>query len=142
MTETKAPDGYRLDPAPQTVVVKAGDTQSLRFYDEPLCSLTILKQDSVTKKPLKGAEFTVKYSDGRDIGKFSTGSDGTAIVPGMQPGSTIIVTEAKAPTGYILNETPKHIVVRSGEANTVSQRPVTWPVRRTGEGRPIIGKPL
>ena len=57
VAEEKAPDFYRKDPTPQTVVVNAGDTQTLRFYDDPLCTLTILKRDAVTKKPLKGAEF-------------------------------------------------------------------------------------
>ena len=36
VTEEKAPDNYRKDPTPQTVVVNAADTQTLRFYDDPL----------------------------------------------------------------------------------------------------------
>ncbi|MDE6590560.1 MAG: hypothetical protein K2K53_09515, partial [Oscillospiraceae bacterium] len=64
VTEDRAPDNYRADPTPQTVVVNAGDTQTLRFYDDPLCTLTILKRDAVTKKPLKGAEFIVRDSSG------------------------------------------------------------------------------
>ena len=124
VTEDKAPDNYRKDPTPQTVVVNAGDTQTVRFYDEPLCSLTILKRDSVTKKPLKGAEFTVTDSSGRVIGpsagKYVTGADGTVTVTGMQPNSTVVVRESKAPKGYILDETPKNIVVRSGEANSIT----------------------
>ena len=31
VTEDKAPDNYQIDPTPQTVVVNAGDTQTLRF---------------------------------------------------------------------------------------------------------------
>ena len=42
VSEELAPDNYRKDPTPQTVVVNAGDTQTLRFYDDPLCTLTIL----------------------------------------------------------------------------------------------------
>ena len=123
VTEVNAPDHYRADPTPQTVVVNAGDTQTLRFYDDPLCTLTILKRDAVTKKPLAGGEFWVRDSEGRAVGPnngvYVTGSDGTAIVTGLQPDATIVVSEVKAPTGYILDETPKHIVVRSGEANTL-----------------------
>lgn len=40
VSEVKAPDNYQADPTPQTVVVNAGDTQTLRFYDDPLCTLT------------------------------------------------------------------------------------------------------
>ena len=50
VVEEKAPDFYRKDPTPQTVVVNAGDTQTIRFYDDPLCTLTILKRDAVDRK--------------------------------------------------------------------------------------------
>ena len=121
VAEVKAPDNYQADPTPQTVVVNAGDTQTLRFYDDPLCTLTILKRDAVTKKPLKGAEFTVRDSEGRAIGpnngRYITGTDGTVTVSGLAPNATIVVSESKAPTGYIKDETPKNIVVRTGVAN-------------------------
>ena len=123
VSEEKAPDNYRKDPAPQTVVVNAGDTQTVRFYDDPLCTLTILKRDAVTKKPLKGAEFLVKDSSGHVIGPsnglYTTGTDGTVTVTRLAPNSTIVVSEQKAPVGYILDKTPKNIVVRSGVANSL-----------------------
>ncbi len=123
VSEEKAPDNYRKDPTPQTVVVNAGDTQTIRFYDDPLCTLTILKLDAVTKKPLKGAEFMVRYSDGHvvgpDNGIYTTGTDGTVTITGLAPNSTVVVSEKKAPKGYILDETPKSIVVRTGVANSL-----------------------
>ena len=104
-------------------MVNAGDTQTLRFYDDPLCTLTILKRDAVTKKPLQGAEFLVRDSSGRvvgpDNGLYTTGSDGTATVSGLAPNATIVVSEYKAPTGYVKDETPKNIVVRTGVANSL-----------------------
>ena len=124
VTEVTAPDNYRLDTTPQTVVVGAGDTQTLRFYDDPLCTLTISKRDANTKKPLAKAEFTVKYSDGAyigtDNGRFVTGTDGSVTVSGLKPDATVIVTETKAPNGYLVDETSKTIVVRSGAANSVT----------------------
>ena len=123
VTEDRAPDNYRADPTPQTVVVNAGDTQTLRFYDDPLCTLTILKRDAVTKKPLQGAEFLVTDSSGFVIGPnnglYTTGTDGTVTVTGLAPNSTVVVSEKRAPTGYVLDETPKNIVVRSGVANSL-----------------------
>ena len=84
VTEEKAPENYRKDPTPQTVVVNASDTQTLRFYDDPLCNLTILKRDAVTKKPLAGAAFTVRDSEGRAVGpnngNYLTGSDRKSVV--------------------------------------------------------------
>ena len=120
VSEVRSPDNYQGDSTPQTVVVNAGDTQTIRFYNDPLCTLTILKRDAVTKKPLKGAEFTVKDSDGRDIGKYVTGTDGTVTVSGLAPNSTVVVSESRAPTGYIKDETPKNIVVRSGVTNNLT----------------------
>ncbi|WP_300562137.1 SpaA isopeptide-forming pilin-related protein, partial [uncultured Oscillibacter sp.] len=121
VTEDKAPDFYEKDPTPQTVVVNAGDTQTLRFYDAPLCTLTILKRDAVTHKPLAGAQFLVQYSDGHvagpNNGLYTTGTDGTVTVSGLKPNATVVVSEQKAPKGYILDQTPKNIVVRSGVAN-------------------------
>ena len=123
VSEDMAPDNYRKDPTPQTVVVNVGDTQTIRFYDDPLCTLTILKRDAVTKKPLKGAEFLVTDSSGHVIGPnsglYTTGTDGTVTVTGLAPNSTIIVSEKRAPSGYVLDETPKNIVVRSGVANSL-----------------------
>ena len=123
VAEEKAPDNYRKDPTPQTVVVNAADTQTLRFYDDPLCTLTILKRDAVTKKPLAKAEFLVRDSEGRAVGpnngRYITGTDGTVTVTGLEPNATIVVSETKAPTGYILDETPKNIVVRTGVANSL-----------------------
>ena len=123
VTEDLAPDNYQLDPNPQTVVVYAGDTQVLRFYDDPLCTLTLIKRDAVTKKPLQGAEFLVKDSSGRVIGPnnglYITGSDGTVTVSGLTPNSTVVVSEQRAPSGYVLDQTPQNIVVRSGVANSL-----------------------
>ena len=121
VTEDKAPDFYQKDPTPQTVVVNAGDTQTLRFYDDPLCTLTILKRDAVTHKPLSGGQFLVQYSDGHAVGPnnglYTTGTDGTVTVSGLRPNATVMVSEQKAPKGYILDQTPKNIVVRSGVVN-------------------------
>nr|WP_325183390.1 SpaA isopeptide-forming pilin-related protein [uncultured Oscillibacter sp.] len=121
VAEDKAPDFYEKDPTPQTVVINAADTQTLRFYDDPLCTLTILKRDAVTHKPLAGGQFQVQYSDGHVVGPnnglYTTGTDGTVTVSGLKPNATVVVSEQKAPKGYILDSTPKNIVVRPGVAN-------------------------
>ena len=124
IAETKAPKNYKLAGSSKTVVVHAADTQKVTFTDEPLCTLTILKRDAVTKKGLAGAEFVVKYSDGTEVGsnngRYSTGRDGTVVVSGLTPDATVIVSENRAPTGYVKDETPKSIVVRSGVANSLT----------------------
>ena len=122
--EIRPPKGYALDGTPQTITVQAGENAPLTFYDKPLCNLTILKRDALTKKPLAKAEFIVKDSEGKPIGtdngRFVTGSDGTVTITALNPNATIIVSEDKAPIGYIKDETPKTIVVRSGVPNSLT----------------------
>ena len=122
--EIRAPEGFALDSTPQTVYIQAGEVHGLTFYDKPLCNLTILKRDAVTKKPLAKAEFIVKDSHGVPIGtnngRYVTGSNGTVTITGLTPNATVIVSEDKAPIGYIKDETPQTIVVKSGKPNSLT----------------------
>lgn len=141
VTETKAPDNYKPDGKPQTVVVGPADTQTLSFYNEPLAVLTILKRDATTLKPLAKAVFSVKYGNGQAVGanngRYTTDADGVATVTGIEPSATVIVTEETAPTGYIKDATPKTVVVRSGAANTLvfdNEASTTLIIRKFIEG--------
>ena len=124
LTETKAPAGYVMDSPSTNVVIGAnGDTQTIIITNTPKATLTITKRDAVTRKPLANAEFIVRDSEGHAAGPtngiYKTGTDGTVVVSGLEPGSTVMVSETKAPTGYILNETPKSIVVKAGISNSL-----------------------
>ena len=107
--EVKAAPGYVIDQSTQTqtVTVNPLDTQTLTFLNEPLCSLTLTKLDSVTGKPVPGTEFTVKDGNGTILGRYTTGKDGTVVVTGLVPGSTVVVSESKVPYGYVLDTTPQ-----------------------------------
>ena len=119
--EVKAAPGYVIDQSTQTqtVTVNPEDTQTLVFLNEPLCSLTLKKLDSVTGKPIPNTEFTVKDGNGNVLGRYTTGKDGTVTVSGLVPGSTVVVSESKVPSGYVLNTTPQTIIVKNG-SNTLS----------------------
>ena len=126
-TEVSSAPGYAIDPETrtQTIVVNPGDdTQSLYFYNTPLCSLTLSKVDSVTGKPIPNTTFTVKYASGELIGRYTTGKDGTVTVSGLLPGSTVVVTEYKVPDTHVLNTTPQTITLKSG-SNTVTSGAVS-----------------
>nr|WP_326153440.1 SpaA isopeptide-forming pilin-related protein [uncultured Oscillibacter sp.] len=118
--ETKAAPGYVIDQTTQTqtVTVNPMDTQTLVFLNDPLCSLTLTKLDSVTGKAVPGTEFAVKDGDGNVLARCTTGKDGTATVTGLVPGSTVIVVETRVPSGYVLDTTPKSIVVKNGSGNS------------------------
>jgi len=121
--EVSAPDGYQLDPTPQTVVVGTDDAQVLRFYDEPLATLTIIKRDVDTKELLAGAEFTVKDGAGNLIGEekqYVTGEDGTVTLSGLVPNTTVVVSEDTPPQGYWNGSDLQTVMLRSGAVNSVT----------------------
>jgi uncharacterized surface anchored protein len=121
VTETKTIPGYVINSnsSSQTVVVNPNDVQTLYFYNDPLCNLTLTKRDSVTGKPVPNTEFTVRDGNGGLIGRYTTGKDGTVTVTGLVPGSTVVVTETKVPQGYVLNPTPQTIILKNGTGNSV-----------------------
>ncbi|EOS67221.1 hypothetical protein C816_00570 [Oscillibacter sp. 1-3] len=99
----------------QTVTVNPADTQTITVYNEPLCSLTLSKKDAVTGKPVPNTEFTLKDVDGNILGRYTTGGDGTVTVTGLTPNSTVVVVETKVPSNYVLDSTPRTIIVRNAE---------------------------
>ncbi len=103
----------------QTITVNPADTQTLVVYNEPLCSLTLTKKDAVTGKPVPNTEFTLKDGDGNILGRYTTGQDGTVTVTGLIPNSTVVVVESRVPSNYVLDPTPRTIIVRNG-SNTLT----------------------
>ena len=60
--------------------------------EEPDTGLKIVKVESGTETPLAGAVFAVKGPDGDTVGSFSSGTDGTVLIPLTQSGN-FTVTE-------------------------------------------------
>jgi len=68
LQEIAAPMGYILENQAQTVAVDYGKSYTVDFYNKPKSSLQIIKIDSETKQPLKGARFTVYRANGEVLG--------------------------------------------------------------------------
>ena len=140
VTETKAPEGYVLDSLPQTVVVNTADTQTVRFFNEPLATLTIIKRDKDTGELLAGAAFTVKNAAGMPIGaekSYVTGDDGTVTLTGLTPNTAVVVSEEGPPKGYWNGSDLQTAILRSGSTNTVTfenRRLGTLIIRKFVEG--------
>ena len=114
VTEQSAPDGYVLDGTPQTVKIKEYTLHSLTFYNAPKSSAQIIKIDSVTKQPLKNAQFTVYKANGERVGMFETDGNGVIILPEFEPG-WYKVAESKAPDGYLIDDTPQDFETTSNQ---------------------------
>ena len=110
--EISAPDGYVIDGTAQTVYLsgKDQDVVTVTFGNKPEGSLLIKKIDSETREPLSDVVFKVTTSDGTVIGnqggEFTTNSQGTVLISGLEPDSTVIVTEVRTKEGYILDDSP------------------------------------
>ena len=137
--EIAAPDGHVIDTAPQTVFIsgKEQDVVQLYFGNSPNGSLLIKKIDAVTHKPLSDVEFMVTTSDGTVVGnangKFVTDSAGTILIEDIAPGTTLVVKETRARDGYLLDDTPQTVKIKSGET-------VTLEFRNQPKGNLIINK--
>lgn len=115
VTEIKAPDGYILQDTPKTIEVKAGGSYELTFTNKKQSGLTIKKIDEETRQPLKNAKFKITKSNGELVKEAETDVNGTITLNGL-PDCTLVVTEIAAPTGYILQDTPKTIEVKAGQS--------------------------
>ena len=128
--ETRTKDNtYILDDTPQTARIKAGQTVTLEFRNQPKGSLIIHKQDSVTKEPLEGVQFKITYADGRvvdadggqlsSIGLYWTDKNGQIKITGIT--GTIVVTEVQSIPGYTIHEETRSqtVVVNTNDTQSL-----------------------
>ena len=124
--EVRAKDGYILDNAPQSIKIKRNSVMTLEFRNQPKGGVLVKKVDAVTNAPISDVEFLVTDSDGNLIGKangkFVTDSAGTFTITDVAPDTTLIIKETRAKDGYILDDTPQTVKVKSGEVVTVEFR--------------------
>ena len=133
VTETRAPAGFILDTQSQTVQIKEGRTVSLTFKNQPRGAIILQKRDSATGQPLSGAEFRVTTAAGCEVGLdgvigtstltqngiFTTDSSGEIKITNLAPGAYVL-TEIKAPTGYVMDRASTNVVIgQGGDTQTV-----------------------
>ena len=120
--ELESDGNHIIDREPQTVWIPGEDQDvvTLRFGNAPLGSLLITKlSDDNKHEPLSGVEFLLTDSSGNylgnDNGRFATNAAGEILVDGLEPGMTVIAREVRAKTGYLLDDSPQHALIKSGE---------------------------
>ena len=124
--EVRAKDGYILDDTPQSIRIKRNSVMTLEFRNQPKGGVLVKKVDAVTNAPISDVEFLVTDSDGNFIGnangKFVTDSAGSFTITDVAPDTTLIIKETRAKEGYILDDTPQTVKVKSNEVVTVEFR--------------------
>ena len=124
--EVRAKDGYILDDTPQSIKIKRNAVMTLEFRNQPKGGILVKKVDAATNEPISDVEFIVTDSDGNFIGKangkFVTDSTGTFTITDIAPGTTLIIKESRARDGYLLDDTPQTVKVKSNEIVTVEFR--------------------
>ena len=121
LKEITAPTGYKIAPV-QEVAVLAGDTKPATVQDDPNPKqIEVIKQDQLTKRPLKGAVFTA-YED-KECTKLlielpPTNESGYAISDEFYyDGKICYLKETKGPDegGYFLSDEVYEVELKQGE---------------------------
>ena len=110
--ETRAKEGFLLDDTPQTVQIKAGQTTTIEFRNQPKGNLIIHKLSSTDRKtPLEGVQFKITYADGSYLadenghlssnGLYWTNSEGQIVLSNVT--GTLVVTEVQSIPGYTID---------------------------------------
>ena len=128
--ETKTVSGYVLDGTPKTGTIPSGDVLEMVFWNSKAGSLVIVKQDSETRQPLPGVEFSVHYADGTPVadengqisseGQYFTDENGEIRIDGVV--GTIVVTEENTIPGYTIdpNARTKTVTVEANDTQTLT----------------------
>ena len=116
--EVKTAEGFVLDGTPKSILIKAGEVQTLRFYNVRAGGLTVIKKDEKTGERIPGVQFEIRKMDGEIVGAYTTDENGVIHLPEAENG-WYTVTELKAADGYRLDDTPHRVEVRDGQTATL-----------------------
>ena len=139
--EVDPADGYSIIQSSETVFLADSGEQSVitvRFENAPDGILLIRKVCSVNPSvTLQNAGFKVMYADGQFIGDsngiYRTDENGEIRITGLKPGKSVIVTETRAPDGFILDTQSQTIQIKEG-------RTVSLTFKNQPKGQLIVQK--
>ena len=127
--ETRTVPGYILDDTAQTIKIKANETMTVEFRNQPKGGLVIRKLDSVTRQPIAGVEFQITNTAGEYVadnegrtstnGIYRTDSYGEIRLLDLMPDSYTAV-EVSTVAGYAINSTPQTTKVGAADTQTLT----------------------
>ena len=145
-TELESVSGYTIDPdsQSQTVTINPNDTQTLRFYNNAVGGVEIIKVSSADKtKRIPNTTFEIRrVSDDALVDTVTTGKTGSVFVT-LEDDSYYAV-ETESAEGYQLDNTPHYFTVKDGSCPplTVTNAPLSGILLHkisTADGKGIPG---
>lgn len=110
--EIKAPDGYQVDTASQKVTITNNANSTLTFNHVVNADMTLKAIAKKSGAVLSGVTFNVTKANGDYVGQYTTGANGLAQLPALEPGD-YVVNVMTVPDGYLLDSTPRTITVKT-----------------------------
>lgn len=129
VTELESVEGYTIDPdsQSQTVTINPNDTQTIRFYNNAVGGVELIKVSSADKtERLSGVTFEIRrVSDDALVDTVTTRRDGRAYLP-LEDGSYYAV-ETESAEGFKLDPAPIYFTVADGQTTrkTVTNAPLS-----------------
>ena len=145
-TELESVSGYTIDPdsQSQTVTINPNDTQTLRFYNNAVGGVEIIKVSSADKtKRIPNTTFEIRrVSDDALVDTVTTGKTGSVFVT-LEDDSYYAV-ETESAEGFKLDSTPHYFTVKDGSCPplTVTNAPLSGILLHkisTADGKGIPG---
>ena len=125
ITELEPADGFQLkEPITQKVIIHGNESKTVHFQNTPLSALVVWKYDSVTKEPVEGAIFQVKYmsgtsgSGGTVIGTYKTGPGGSFTINRLKAGA-YLVEELASDSDHVMDTAPQTAYISGNEQDIV-----------------------
>lgn len=120
VTELESVPGFTIDPdtQSQTVTINPSDTQTLRFYNDAVGGVEIIKVNaSKTSQRIPDTTFEIRRMDDALVDTITTDRNGRAYLA-LEDGSYYAV-ETEANPDFRLDDTPHYFEVKDGKVTTL-----------------------